>query len=270
MFPRTLLALAVCVASSAQAQQGPRTAVVTATDAVIAIDGIIDEAAWANAPEIGELVQRQPRTGAAPTERTDVKMLHDGRTLYIAAIAYDSRAAPGDRHADGTRCGAHLRRPHRDPARHLPRPAQCASISRRTRRARMIDGLVFANGELNTDWDAIWHARTRRTDAGMGGRVRHSVQEPELPRRRHAVGLQFLAHIYRKLEESRWSGARLETQFLQVSEAGVITNLEGADAGHRPRRAAVRRRALAALRRRVTTNRRASRGSMSSTTSRRA
>ncbi len=31
--------------------------------------------------------------------------------------------------------------------------------------------------------------------------------------------------IYRRLEEDRWSGARLETQFLQVSEAGELKNL---------------------------------------------
>src|SRR5262249_18619327 len=37
--------------------------------------------------------------------------------------------------------------------------------------------------------------------------------------------------IQRKLEDVRWSAARLEVQFLQVSEAGEITNLEGLTQG---------------------------------------
>ena len=85
---------------------------------------------------------------------------------------------------------------------------------------------------------------------GMDRGVRDSVQEPELPGRPDRVGLQHRPHIYRKLEEDRWSGARLDTQFFQVSEAGEITNLVGPDAGDRPRRPAVPRGALAARRRR--------------------
>src|SRR5690606_24728157 len=30
----------------------------------------------------------------------------------------------------------------------------------------LVDGLVFANGELNTNWDAIWQVRVGRTDVG--------------------------------------------------------------------------------------------------------
>ena len=30
----------------------------------------------------------------------------------------------------------------------------------------LVDGLAFANGQLNTDWDAIWDVRTSRTGLG--------------------------------------------------------------------------------------------------------
>ena len=30
----------------------------------------------------------------------------------------------------------------------------------------LVDGLSFANGELNTEWNAIWDVRTRRTEQG--------------------------------------------------------------------------------------------------------
>jgi hypothetical protein len=51
------------------------------------------------------------------------------------------------------------------------------------------------------------------------------------PAGRSVWGFNFSRTIYRKLEEVRWSGARLETDFLQVSEAGEITNLEGLTQG---------------------------------------
>jgi hypothetical protein len=44
-------------------------------------------------------------------------------------------------------------------------------------------------------------------------------------------GFNIARNIQRKLEEDRWSGARLETEFFQVSEAGEIANLENVTQG---------------------------------------
>ena len=96
----------------------------------------------------------------------------------------------------------------------------------------LVDGLVFANGQSNNEWDAIWTVRTRRTGARMERGVRHSVQEPELSLRADGLGIQhFSKHSTESSEEDRWSGASLQTQFFQVSEAGEITNLEGLTQG---------------------------------------
>ena len=67
-----------------------RSAVVTSITSPISIDGLMSEAAWASAPKIGDLVQRQPDTGQPPTERTDVTLLRDDDNLYIGIHAYDS------------------------------------------------------------------------------------------------------------------------------------------------------------------------------------
>jgi hypothetical protein len=44
-------------------------------------------------------------------------------------------------------------------------------------------------------------------------------------------GFNIARHIYRKLEEDRWAGAGLDTQFYQLSEAGEVTNLVGLTQG---------------------------------------
>jgi hypothetical protein len=230
VIPRTLTVLALCAASSAGAQQGPRTATVGLTDAVIAIDGMLDESAWAEAPEIGELVQRQPRAGAVPTERTSVKMLHDGRTLYIAAVAYDSQ--PG--RVIGTQMARDATLTSDDRIEILLdtfRDQRNAYYFSLNPAGAMVDGLVFADEELNTDWDSIWDARTARTDEGWVAEIAIPFKSLSFPQGATHWGFNFARTVQRKLEESRWSGARLETQFLQVSEGGLITNLDGANQG---------------------------------------
>lgn len=90
------LGLAVLPAGAAAGQQVAstervvRSAAVTSTTAVITIDGALDEEAWSSAPTIGDLIQRQPSPGQAPTERTQVTLLYDRDNLYIGVVAYDA------------------------------------------------------------------------------------------------------------------------------------------------------------------------------------
>jgi len=94
----------------------------------------------------------------------------------------------------------------------------------------LVDGLA-ANGQLNTDWDATWSVRTRRTQQGWVAEFAIPFKSLSFPAGEDVWGFNVARNIYRKLEDIRWSGARLETQFLQVSEAGEITNLGGLTQG---------------------------------------
>jgi hypothetical protein len=50
-----------------------------------AIDGRLDDAAWAQAAPVGELVQKLPTEGAAPTAATEVRFLYDAAYVYVGA-----------------------------------------------------------------------------------------------------------------------------------------------------------------------------------------
>ena len=95
----------------------------------------------------------------------------------------------------------------------------------------LVDGLAFANGQLNTEWDAIWHVRTTRTSSGWTAEFAIPFKSLSFPAGQNVWGFNIARTISRKLEDDRWSGARLDTQFLQVSEAGEITNLGGLTQG---------------------------------------
>ena len=207
-----------------------KSARVTAITSSITVDGLLDEQVWQTAPTIGELTQREPRTGDAPTEKTAVTLLRDDNNLYIGVICDDSE-------------------PRRVIGTQMVRDANLGSDDRITilldtygdqRNAfyfstnpagALVDGLVFANGQSNLEWDSVWTVRTRRTDRGWTAEFAIPFKSLSFPSGRAVWGFNIARTIQRKLEEDRWSGAHLETDLFQVSEAGQITNLGGLTQG---------------------------------------
>ena len=186
----------------------PRSAVVTAVDTPIALDGALDEPIWSRAPGIGSLVQRQPRQGAEPSERTDVTLLYSDTHLYIGIPAHDAEPARviGTQMArDGSIASDDRVEIILDTFRD-----QCSAFYFATNPSgALVDGLV-ANGQLNADWDAIWDVRTRRTDEGWIAEFAIPFKSLGFPAGARTWGFNVTRTIHRKLEEVRWSGARLE------------------------------------------------------------
>jgi uncharacterized protein DUF5916 len=232
-----LATLAILTSSAPAWAQAPlsapadtATAAVTRVAEPIAIDGVLDEPAWRAAPTIGPLTQRQPDEGEAPTERTDVRLLADADRLYVGVVAFD-------------------REPHRVLGTQMARDGTLAADDRveivldtfRDQRSAFyfatnpagafVDGLV-ANGLLNTEWDAIWDVRARRTGEGWVAEFAIPSKSLSFPPGGGAVwGFNIARHVYRKLEEDRWSGARLVTPFAEIAQAGRIEGLDGLTQG---------------------------------------
>ena len=203
-----------------------KTAIVTAITSAITVDGILDEEAWRSAPTIGTLTQRDPRPGEEPTERTEVTLLHDADNLYIGVMCYDSNP---------DRIGTQMAR---DAALNPDDRIEILIDTFRDQRnafylstnpaGALVDG---PNGLINREWDAIWLVRTRRTDQGWSAEFAIPFKSLSFPAERAVWGFNITRHIQRKLEEDRWAAARLEMQFLQVSEAGEITLARGLTQG---------------------------------------
>src|SRR2546428_13038406 len=62
----------------------------TAIPTAVTLDGKLDEPFWTTADSIDDFRQREPLEGFPATERTVVKVVHDGDALYIAVRCYDS------------------------------------------------------------------------------------------------------------------------------------------------------------------------------------
>jgi hypothetical protein len=83
----TLLSLMILDPGYATAEQPPLD-VPTVTTAP-AIDGVLDEATWRGALVVDDFVARQPVDGATPSMRTEVRLIHTRRALYVGLHAYD-------------------------------------------------------------------------------------------------------------------------------------------------------------------------------------
>ncbi len=207
-----------------------RSATVTTITSEISVDGVLEEREWLTAPNIGELTQREPVTGERPTEKTEVTLLHDANFLYIGVLAYD-------REPEGIVGTQMARDANLDSDDRIEivldtyRDQRNAFYFATNPVGALVDGLLFANGQSNMNWDAVWEVRTRRTDQGWSAEFAIPFKSLGFAPGGTVWGFNISRRILRKVEEARWTGARLETQFHQVSEAGEITNLDGITQG---------------------------------------
>ena len=203
-----------------------RFAAATPVTSEIVIDGELVEAPWRQAPTIGELIQRLPVAGGQPSEKTEIRLLYDEENLYIGVMCYDSepdRILASQMARDGS-----LRADDRlEIVLDTFRDQSNAFYFSTNPAGALVDGLVFANGETNQDWDAIWIVRTQQTVQGWSAEFAIPLKSLSFPGGETVWGFNISRTIQRKLEENRWTGASFRTPFVQISEAGEISNLEG-------------------------------------------
>jgi hypothetical protein len=223
-----------CVGKAQPAESGKpaaRSVDVTETTEKIIIDGFLDEADWKSASPIGELIQRQPDTGQPPSEITEVILLRDADNLYIGVIAHDSEPEKIIA-TEMSRDGNIWSDDNLEFLLDTFRDQRNAYYFATNPVGALVDGLLLPNAlQVNTNWDTIWDLRTQRIENGWTAEIAIPFKSLSFPNSQSVWGFNFSRNIYRKQEQDRWSGARLETNFYQMSEAGEIANMTGLNQG---------------------------------------
>lgn len=164
---RTLIVAVGCLQSlSTLRAQAQVTLVATAVkDGSVVVDGKADEAAWLAANWYGDFVQRDPKEGAAPSERNRVAVVFDSQAIYVFVRANDGRAE---------QISASLTR------RDRPSPSDWIEVwlapqtDRRSgyrfavnARGVLLDARFGEGGETqDVDWNGIWSAKVARDPLG--------------------------------------------------------------------------------------------------------
>ena len=168
-----------------RAQQAPAVANATATATAVAVptgtmapvlDGRLDDPAWRAATPIADLRQREPLEGVEASERTEVRVLFDATTLYVAVHAFDrepARIVARILERDRLMQSAYGGTPQfgGDDAVALlfdgMHDHRNAMVLATNANGAEFDGLITDEGrEFNVDWRGIWRVASARTDDG--------------------------------------------------------------------------------------------------------
>lgn len=175
------------------------------TEAGIQLDGRLDEPAWSRAPVADRFVQREPEEGVPATQRTEVRFLHDGHTLYIGARMYDELGAEGVTgrlvRRDGQAQSDELELsfdPFHDHVSQTVFSINPAGVR----------GDSYGPGGSNPDpsWDPVWQSAVRVDEEGWTAELAIPFSQLRFPRNGPGTwGLQMTRTVNRLNEVSVWS-----------------------------------------------------------------
>jgi hypothetical protein len=194
------------------------------------IDGKLDESVWKDAAKISELIQRLPNEGEPQTEDTEFLILFDENFIYI-----------------GVRCADD---PAKITANELARDVSLGNddrvqiifdtfLDKRNGywfqigpKGSIGDALVSENGaSFNKQWDGLWEGRAKIHDAGWDPEIAIPFKTLNFKPGQSEWGMKLIRHIKRKSESTYWPVANLNSYRFQVSDAGLLTGLDGITKG---------------------------------------
>jgi hypothetical protein len=195
-------------------------------------DGLMNGPAWWGATDsIANLIMIEPEEGGVPAGRTIVKVLANANEIVIGVFCEDI-------HPEGLVSFSKARDSELAEEDHIlivfdtfldGRSGYVFGVNPEGAR---FDGLVIEQGEdVNTDWDAIWEAKTSRDENGWCAEMRIPIKSISFKEDLTTWGFNVQRRVQRLQETSRWGGASLDYEIYQTSRAGLLTDLPNFDLG---------------------------------------
>jgi hypothetical protein len=231
-----LLAALAALATGSAAAQAPQPAAAPAAATLRAVraqgevhlDGRLDEAAWQQAQPATEFTQSYPQAGAAPTLRTEARVLYDEESVYVGVRMLDphpdSIAAPLARrdatglYSDWIHVFIDSRYDRRSGFRFSVNP-----------RGVQRDVYHFDDGNEDGSWDAVWTVATQIDSAGWTAEYRIPLSQLRFGGEAgdsRTFGFQLMRDVARRGERASWSPWTRNTPGF-VSSFGTMTGLDG-------------------------------------------
>jgi hypothetical protein len=207
------------------------------------IDGVLDDDVWKKAALVEEFTQQEPREGAAASERTEVRVLYDGKTLHIAVHAFDVQPSgivatemrrDSDRLLDEDNFQVILDtfNDSRNGYMFVTTPLGAKLEQQISEEGEGNNRLGLVNSNINKNWDGIWDVAARITDDGWTAEIAiplttlrfNDVSE-------QTWGLNFMRNIRRKNEQVFWAPIPKAYSLTRVSQAGSLVGLQSLNHG---------------------------------------
>lgn len=190
------------------------------------IDGRVDDPVWARAAVASAFVQAEPQQGELASEPTEVRVVFDDRYLYIGVVCTDADGAGDLRVRDLRRDFDETTDDFFGVAIDGVQDGRSAMVFRVNPRGALRDQQTVDGGLADVDFDAVWVARTQRTERGWTA----ELAIPWSTLRYRADGdtwnVNFQRLHRRKNESSGWSPWPRVMQPFRMDYAGRLTGLE--------------------------------------------
>ena len=211
------------IAPSAAAERLTATAVRVETPP--AIDGVLDDDAWRNAPIHNGFLQADPQEGQPATEATEVRLVYDDQALYVGVVLHDSdlsRIVTTDtrRDADLNQQDSFLMvfDTFHDLQNGFVFGTNAAGVE--------YDAQIRNQGGATTSWDGTWEVRTAVADASWVAEFRIPLRTLRYGPPPQRWGLNFRRHVPRHRETSYWAPLPRIYDLSRLSSAGELRSLE--------------------------------------------
>jgi hypothetical protein len=205
------------------------------------IDGILDDEVWREASIVSDFVQQEPMEGAPASERTEVRVMYDGETLFIGVVAFDSSpeaVVATELRRDGSRI---LSEDNFQVILDTFMDSRSAYMFVVSPLGAMLDQQVSeegsggrrgTGGNVNLDWDGVWQASAQRTGEGWTAEVAIPMVTLRFPDSDvQSWGINFMRNVSRKNEQAYWAPIPRAFGLTRVSLAGSLTGLESLSRG---------------------------------------
>jgi hypothetical protein len=200
------------------------------TDRPPKIDGVLDESSWREAAFIANLTQVEPDEGAAPTERTEIRLLYDADFLYLGVRAFDSEP-------DKIIATEMVRDAEFNSDDHIVmvfdtfHDRRNAFLFRVNPRGTRGDGLIENSRRVGDEWDGIWYAKATIDSQGWMAEIAIPYKTISFNPRGTSWGFNIERVVRRKNEVSRWAAADLDSSLFDIADAGILAGLVGIEQG---------------------------------------
>ena len=194
----TLLLLTFNAEASVKKEQ--RVVTAQFVDHPITIDGILDETAWAR-QSVGNFIQSKPDDGKPATEKTEVWVAYDKKSLYIAARLHDSepdkiigRLGRRDDFVDSDwfTCSIDPYYDRRSGFLFAVNPS-----------GTLVDRTLSNDEGQDSAWDGVWESATHRDQSGWTVEIKIPFNQVRFkPKEQYTWGINFRRIIKRKNEKS--------------------------------------------------------------------
>jgi hypothetical protein len=207
------------------------------------LDGVLDDAVWKKAPVIEEFVQQEPREGAAASERTEVRVMYDGRSLLIGVHAFDDDPSglvatemrrDSDRLLDEDSFALILDtfNDSRNGYMFVTTPLGAKLEQQISEEGEGNNRAGLVNSNVNRNWDGVWDVATRVTDDGWTAEIAIPLTTIRFSdASQQSWGVNFMRNIRRKNEQVFWAPIPKAYTLTRVSMAGALVGLQSLSHG---------------------------------------